>query len=223
MRTFAGPRMMKLVGAAAAALLVLALWSASTSAQPRPPLTLYGDGTAGDAILVHDADDNLKGSTTVPADGMWHVDVECSADKLPTLKFYVNGVAATAEIDRKGELQAKVMLTVMAEDAMEEHGDDEMAEEGDMAEDEMTDDDMYEDGEMLDEEMSDDDMHEDEMHDDNEMADDHMHMDDNGYPASGTGGLVDDGSSTEALVGTLALLAVLVAGAGVYQVRRRRA
>ena len=47
-------------------------------------------------------------------------------------------------------------------------------------------------------------------------------MIDNGYPDSGSGGLADEGPSTGALVGTVAVLLALLIGLGAYRLRRSR-
>ena len=213
-------RTVRVLVLAALALTAFALWSAQASAQTptRPPFLLYGPGTPGDVVTVLDAEGEELGATTVAADGQWHLSVTCAAEKVPTLLFQVNGVAATPEINRTGADQAQITLAVaVADEVMED--DDALMEEGDeMSEDAMSEDDnsmIEEDSEMME---SDDTMAEDDaMMDDDEMEQ-------NGYPDSGSGGLADTtaGPSTAALAGTIALLATLVLGLGAYRLRRAR-
>ena len=216
-------RTVRVLVLAALALTAFALWSAQASAQTptRPPFLLYGPGNPGDVVTVLDAEGEELGATTVAADGQWHLSVTCAAEKVPTLLFQVNGVAATPEINRTGADQAQITLALADADADEVMEDDDaLMEEGDeMSEDAMSEDDdsmVEEDSEMME---SDDAMAED---DDSMMDDDEMEQ--NGYPDSGSGGLADTtaGPSTAALAGTIALLATLVLGLGAYRLRRAR-
>ncbi len=207
-------RTVRLVILAALALTAFALWSAQASGQTptRPPFHLYGSGAPGDVITVYDANGDELGAATVADDNTWYASITCAAEKVPTLTFQINGMAATPEINRTGSDQAEITLTLVPADEMMEEDDalmeeDAMSEDGDMMED---DDSMME----SDDAMSDD----DEM-----MEDDDMEMERNGYPDSGTGGLADtSGPSTAALAGTIALLAAIAATLGFHQIRKSR-
>lgn len=212
-------RTVRLLVLAALALTAFALWSAQASAQTptRPPFLLYGSGTPGDVITVYDAEGEQLADATVADDNSWHMSVTCAAEKVPTLTFQVNGIAATPEVNRTGADQAEITLTVASDSEMTED-DDTLMEEDEMAEDAMAEDgDMMEDdSEMMESEdaMSDDDAM---------MEDDDMEMERNGYPDSGTGGLADtSGPSTAALAGTIALLAAIAATLGFHQIRKSR-
>lgn len=212
-------RTVRLLVLAALALTAFALWSAQASAQTpsRPPFLLYGSGTPGDVISVYDAEGEQLADTTVDGDSTWHMSVTCAAEKVPTLTFQVNGIAATPQVNRTGADQAEITLTVASDSEMTED-DDTLMEEDEMAEDAMS-----EDGDMMED---DDSMMEsdDAMSDDDEMMeDDDMEMERNGYPDSGTGGLADtSGPSTAALAGTIALLAAIAATLGLHQIRKSR-
>ena len=202
MQTSLNRRTVRLVVLGLVALIALVAW-VSASAQSQPPFLLYGEGEAGDTIVIHDAEGEEKGATTVSADGTWHVNVQCTAEEVQRLSFTVNGANADAEIDQTGEDQASVTLTAMADsDGMMMPEDDEL---------------VSEDGEMMaeGEEMSEDDS---EMMESDEMEEDQM---DGAYPESGSGGLANEGPSTAALIGTLLVLAALALGLGVWRVRRR--
>ena len=201
MRTSTNWRKARLVVPGAVALLAIMAWSL-VAAQPEPPFRLYGQGEAGDSIVVYDEADQEQGSTTVAADNSWYVDVDYNADEVMALRFTVNGETMHAEVNPTGRLQASVTLSpISAEDA--ESTDGEMMEEGE------TDSDMMEaeadDGEMMEEE---------ETMEDDQMAED-------GYPESGSGGLADQGPSTSALIGTILVLAALALGLGFWRVRSR--
>ena len=187
-----------------AAIAVLA-W-ASASAQPEPPFQVYGDGEPGDTIAIYDPSGTEKGTTTVGADGTWYVQIECQEDTVNLLTFTINDGPATAKIVRRGATLAEVMLTPMSggDNAMLPEAGDELVEE-----DELMSEDGTEDAEM---------MAEDNVMEDESMEEEQM---DDTYPDSGSGGLADGGPSTSALVGTLLVLAALVAGAGVWTWRRR--
>ncbi len=185
---------------------------ASASAQQEPPHRFYGHGaTAGDTIGVHMNNDDLTliASAMVADDGSWYIDVD--RDEAENVVFSINGAVAEAEVTSQGGGQDEVTLTAMAmeDDSMMDEGDD-----GEMSEDDET---MMED----DGEMSDDDsmMDEDSMDEDDHMDDS---MADNGYPATGSGGLAADGGVSAGLVGLLiALGAAAIAGVGVRRVRNR--
>ncbi|MDE2966865.1 MAG: hypothetical protein OXS30_05170 [Chloroflexota bacterium] len=206
---------------AALAILALALWTSQSSAQPAEPFQVYGTAEPGDIIAIHDADGNAKGAATTDDNGDWFVQIQCSADTLHLLSFTINGHPADADFTVHGSTLAEVTLTLSDDSAMPDDADH------------MADDDMTDDGELMEEDaMSDDKMSDDEMSDD-EMSDDTMEddmMDDGDdkmlestYPGSGTGGLADDSPSTGALIGTLALLATLLATLGIYRFRTNRA
>ncbi len=181
------------------------------SAQQEPPHRFYGHGaTAGDTIGVHMNDDELTliASATVDENGSWFIDVD--RDEAEDVVFSINGAVADSEVTSQGAGQDAVTLTAMAmeDDSMMDEGDD-----GEMSEDDET---MMED----DGEMSDD----DSMMDEDSMDDGHMEdsMADNGYPATGSGGLAADSGVSAGLVGLLiALGAAAIAGVGVRRVRNR--
>ena len=190
-----------------AAIVALLVW-ASASAQPETPYQVYGYNEPGDEIAIYDADGNEKGTATADSDGAWFTQIECSEDTVHLLSFTVNGVAATAEVKRINSTLAEVTLTPAADGdtAMPEKGD-EQGDDAQVAEDELT-----EETEELEE--AGDGMAEPEDSSDDAAATD-------AYPDSGSGGLADEGPSTSALIGTLVVLSVLVAGAGVWGLRRR--
>ena len=185
---------------------------ASASAQQEPPHRFYGHGaTAGDTIGVHMNDDDLTliASAMVADDGSWYIDVD--RDEAENVVFSINGAVAEAEVTSQGGGQDEVTLTAMAmeDDSMMDEGDD-----GEMSEDDETM--MEEDGEMSDDDSM---MDEDSMDEDDHMDDS---MADNGYPATGSGGLAADGGVSAGLVGLLiALGAAAIAGVGVHRVRNR--
>ena len=185
---------------------------ASASAQQEPPHRFYGHGaTAGDTIGVHMNDDDLTliASAMVADDGSWYIDVD--RDEAENVVFSINGAVAEAEVTSQGGGQDEVTLTAMAmeDDSMMDEGDD-----GEMSEDDETM--MEEDGEMSDDDSM---MDEDSMDEDDHMDDS---MADNGYPATGSGGLAADGGVSAGLVGLLiALGAAAIAGVGVRRVRSR--
>ncbi len=243
-------RTVRWIVVAALAVVALALWSASASAQPQPPFLLYGEGEPGDIVTVSDSDGQELGMAVVMPDNSWHVNVLCDGDKVQTLSFQVNGAAADAEIDQTGADQAEVALVAAAGSATESATGSATESDGETSDDEMTDDEMTDeddpsmdadDDSMMGEDdsmMGDDDsmMGEDDsmMGDDDSMIDDEQ-MDDGAmsdqatadtYPDSGSGGLTKSGPSREALVGTIAVLVAVgvlaVAGLGVRRARRTR-
>ena len=185
---------------------------ASASAQQEPPHRFYGHGaTAGDTIGVHMNDDDLTliASATVDENGSWYIDVD--RDEAENVVFSINGAVADSEVTSQGAGQDAVTLTAMAmeDDSMMDEGDD-----GEMSEDDETM--MEEDGEMSDDDSM---MDEDSMDEDGHMDDS---MADNGYPATGSGGLAADSGVSAGLVGLLiALGAAAIAGIGVRRVRNR--
>ncbi len=184
---------------------------ASAGAQQEPPHRFYGHGaTAGDTIGVHMNDDDLTliASATVDENGSWFIDVD--RDEAEDVVFSINGAVADSEVTSQGAGQDAVTLTAMAmeDDSMMDEGED-----GEMSEEDETM--MEEDGEMSDD---------DSMMDEDSMDDGHMNdsMADNGYPATGSGGLAADGGVSAGLVGLLiALGAAAIAGVGVRRVRNR--
>ena len=196
-------RLTALVLGLAVAIATLSL----ASAQQEPPFRYHGEGTDGDMIVAHDAEGMELGMATV-ANGVWYIDVD--RDEADGATFTLNGDATTAELSSETSDSAKVALTVVMEedDSMMDEGDD-----GEMSEDETM---MEEDSEM-----SEDD---DSMMDEDSMDDGHMDdaMPDNGYPATGSGGLATDSGVSAGLVGLLiALGAAAIAGIGVRRVRNR--
>ena len=184
---------------------------ASASAQQEPPHRFYGHGaTAGDTIGVHMNDDDLTliASATVDENGSWYIDVD--RDEAEDVVFSINGAVADSEVTSQGAGQDAVTLTAMAmeDDSMMDEGED-----GEMSEDETM---MEDDGEMSGDDSM---MDEDSMDEDGHMEDS---MADNGYPATGSGGLAADGGVSAGLVGLLiALGAAAIAGIGVRRVRHR--
>ena len=193
-----------------AAIVALLVW-ASASAQPETPYQVYGYNEPGDEIAIYDADGNEKGTATADSEGAWFTQIECSEDTVHLLSFTVNGVAATAEVKRINSTLAEVTLTAAADEdtAMPEKGD-----EAQVSEDELT-----EEGDELTEETEELEEAGDGMAEPEDSSDDAAATD--AYPDSGSGGLADEGPSTSALIGTLVVLSVLVAGAGVWGLRRR--
>ena len=202
--------MTRVVGVALGLAVAIATLSLA-SAQQEPPHRFYGHGaTAGDTIGVHMNDDDLTliASATVDENGSWYIDVD--RDEAENVVFSINGAVADSEVTSQGAGQDAVTLTAMAmeDDSMMDEGDD-----GEMSEDDETM--MEEDGEMSDD---------DSMMDEDSMEDGHMDdsMADNGYPATGSGGLATDGGVSAGLVGLLiALGAAAIAGIGVRRVRHR--
>ena len=202
--------MSRVVGVALGLAVAIATLSLA-SAQQEPPHRFYGHGaTVGDTIGVHMNNDELTliASATVDENGSWYIDVD--RDEAENVVFSINGAVADSEVTSQGAGQDAVTLTAMAmeDDSMMDEGDD-----GEMSEDDET---MMED----DGEMSDD----DSMMDEDSMDDGHMDdsMADNGYPATGSGGLAADGGVSAGLVGLLiALGAAAIAGIGVRRVRNR--
>ena len=202
--------MTRVVGVALGLAVAIATLSLA-SAQQEPPHRFYGHGaTAGDTIGVHMNNDELTliASATVDENGSWYIDVD--RDEAEDVVFSINGAVADSEVTSQGAGQDAVTLTAMAmeDDSMMDEGDD-----GEMSEDDET---MMED----DGEMSDD----DSMMDEDSMDDGHMDdsMADNGYPATGSGGLAADSGVSAGLVGLLiALGAAAIAGIGVRRVRNR--
>ncbi len=213
-------------------ILALALWSAQSSAQSPtpPPFWLYGSGNPGDVITIYDADNEELGAATVDGDGEWYVGVACAGEKVATLSFRINGMAATPEINRTGDSQAEVTLTLSAapvseDEASEMTDDDQLVEDMPAeSEDGMSEDEMSEDG-MSEEGMSEDEMGEDELAGAGDEGDESAMSamsEGTGYPDSGTGGLADTGSSGTTLTALLVALATASVMALGLTIRRRR-
>ena len=205
-------RLMSRLTALALGLAVAIATLSLASAQQEPPHRFYGKAaTPGDTIGVHMNDDDLTliDSATVDSDGEWFIDVD--RDEADDVVFSINGAVADSTVESKGAGQDQVTLTAMAmeDDSMMDEGED-----GEMSEDETM---MEEDSEMS--EDGDSMMDEDSMDEDGHMDD---AMSDNGYPATGSGGLATDSGVSAGLVGLLiALGAAAIAGIGVRRVRNR--
>ncbi len=200
-------RLMSRLTALALGLAVAIASLSLASAQQEPPFRYHGEGTDGDMIVAHDAEGMELGMATV-ANGVWYIDVD--RDEADGATFTLNGDATTAELSSGTSDSAKVTLTAkaMEDDSMMDEGDD-----GEMSEDETM---MEEDSEMSEDG--------DSMMDEDSMDDGHMDdaMSDNGYPATGSGGLATDSGVSAGLVGLLiALGAAAIAGIGVRRVRNR--
>ena len=205
-------RLMSRLAALVLGLSVAIAALASAGAQQEPPHRFYGHGaTAGDTIGVHMNNDDLTliASAMVADDGSWYIDVD--RDEAEDVVFSINGAVADSDVTSTGGGQSAVTLTAMAmeDDSMMDEGEDgEMSDDETMMEE---DSEMSEDGEMSDE---------DSMMDEDDHMDDAMS--DNGYPATGSGGLATDGGVSAGLVGLLiALGAAAIAGIGVRRVRNR--
>ena len=189
------PRLMAVVGAMLAALLISAVALAQT-----PPHTFFGfsgdttvDGEAADGATVSAwADGAEVGSATLDASGAWSIEVDGGTTGV---SFSVNGMAAEGSYDADAGGSTRVTLAVStpAEDDGSMEGDDGAMEGDDGA---MEGDDGAMDG------------------DDGATDDDTM------MPSTGTGGLADSSGSNSwafGLAGALALTALL----GGVAIRRR--
>ena len=201
MRRSRSRRANRLIVLGVVTLLAIVAWS-TASTQSEPPFRLYGQGEAGDSIVVYDEAGLEKGSAKVAADNSWYVDVDYSADEVVRLRFTVNGEMMHAEVSPTGRLQASVVLSPISTEDTE-------SMDGEMMEEEATDSDMME-SEAEDAEP----MEEEEAMEDGQMVED-------SYPDSGSGGLADQGPSTSALIGTILVLAALALGVGFWRVRSR--
>ena len=181
------PRLMAVVGAMLAALLISAVALAQT-----PPHTFFGfsgdttvDGEAADGATVSAwADGAEVGSATLDASGAWSIEVDGGTTGV---SFSVNGMAAEGSYDADAGGSTRVTLAVStpAEDDGSMEGDDGAMEGDDGA---MEGDDGAMDG------------------DDGATDDDTM------MPSTGTGGLADSSGSNSwafGLAGALALTALL--------------
>ena len=191
-----------------AAVVLALLWTAASAQPQQPPFLLYGDGDPNDVVTVYDADGQELGTTTVAEDGTWHVNVQCDSDSVKAISFSLNGSAVQAEIAQTGADQAEVMLMSTSDETPAADSAD-SADDGDLlAEDEDLGDESYADLEG------------DEPAEETSMSSgDQM---DDGYPESGSGGLADNGPSSEALIGTIALLAMVAALASLGALKMRR-
>ena len=224
--------MTRVIAVALGVVIAIAALS-HASAQQEPPHRYYGtDANPGDTIGVHDADLTLLGSATVDADGSWFVDID--RDSANGMVFSVNGEVATADTTDTGAGQTQVSNLVVPEPEPEPAcPDDSMTSDDSM----MSDEDSLEEDAMMSEDddamMSDDDADAmldcPEEGDDGMMGEDDDMMDgdeqmldeDNGYPATGTGGLADGGISAGLIGLLIALGAATIAGLGYRRVRNR--
>ncbi len=213
-----------------AAVVLALLWSAASAQPGQPPFLLYGDGEAGDVVMVYDVDGEELGTAMVAEDGTWYVNVVCDSDEVKTIGFSLNGAMVQAEIDQTGQDQANVMLMPMGQPSDEDGvsmtitaGQTEQSDDGDLLSEEEAlgngaDLSMYDDSAA--------DIAGDETSDTTTVSGDQTNGDEmeNGYPESGSGGLVDGGPSSEALIGTIALLAMVgvIASLGAVKMRRSR-
>ena len=199
------PRLMAVVGAMLAALLISAVALAQT-----PPHTFFGfsgdttvDGEAADgAAVVAWAGGEEVGSATLDASGAWSIEVEGGS---MGVSFSVNGLSADGSYDAAAGGSTRVTLAV-ATPAEEPEGDlegDDDAMEGDDGAMEGEDDAMEGEDDAM------------------EGEDDAMEGDDDTMmPSTGTGGLADSSGSNSwafGLAGALALTALL----GGVAIRRR--
>ena len=194
---------------------------ASASAQDAPQHRLYGTGgTAEDTITAHDAEGAELGSATVAADGSWYIDVDDEA--VATVAFQVNGEHAVAEVTNAGASQSAVVLTVVAMEDESMPVDDTVEEdvmEEDVMEEDTMEEDVMEEDVMEEDTMTEDVMEEDVMEEDSLDTEDDG---DQGYPDTGSGGLVDNSGVSAGLIGLLIALGVAAAaGLGLRRVRNR--
>ncbi len=219
-----------------AAVVLALLWSAASAQPGQPPFLLYGDGETGDVVMVYDVDGEELGTAMVAEDGTWYVNVVCDSDEVKTISFSLNGAMVQAEIDQTGEDQANVILMPMGQPSDEDGvsmtitaGQTDQSDDGDLlSEDEAlgtgAEISMYEDSAA---DMSGDlaaDMAGDETGDTSMASGNQANQTNGGYPESGSGGLADGGPGSEALIGTIALLAMVgvIASLGAVKMRRSR-
>jgi len=194
--------MTRVIGVALGVVIAISAL-ASASAQQEPGHTFYGlDGTPDDEIAVVDSMGKELGSAIVAEGGQWSIDID--RDAVDGVSFTVNGQAAQAEINNRGQGLDEVSLTVaMATDepAMEE------GEEGEES-------DLSGDGDDADLSGGDDDLP--------AMAGDENKMSDTEFPDTGSGGLADGSGVSAGLIGLLIALSVAAAaGLGLRRVRNR--
>ncbi len=202
---------------AATALLALA-WLASAAAQPQPPLRLYGSGTAGDMIRVSNETGDELGVTRVATSGDWHIDVDCHTDRMDMLDFSLNGTSVNVRVSVTGADQARVAILGPSSSAID--SDSDPAADGDPAEDEQL---MADDLLSEDDELADNDLMEDLLSDDAALDDGATDGAGTAYPDSGTGGLLDQGSSTTQIALWIAAVMAGAATLGIAVHRHRRA
>ena len=197
-----------------AAVVLALLWSAASAQPQQPPFLLYGDGDPNDVVTVYDADGQELGSVMVTEDGTWHVNVQCDSDSVKAISFSLNGSAVQAEIAQTGADQAEVMLMPTSDSipATDTADTADAADDGDLVGE---DEDL---GDGSDEDLAD---HADDEPSEEIAMSSGDQMDD-GYPESGSGGLADNGPSSEALIGTIALLAMVAALASLGALKMRR-
>lgn len=181
-----------------AATLFAVVAIAATSAQQEPPHRFYGpvdSANPGDAIAVLDGKDHEIGSTTVAENGSWFIDVD--RDNAEGVSFSINGVVAEAEITSTGSGQSIVTLTIPVPVVEEVDEDDSMMDE---AETEDDGDSMSEDDE------------------DSMMEDEPEPI---GFPATGNGGLANNGAAAGIIGLLIAVVTAALAGIGLRRARQR--
>ena len=227
-----------------AAVVLALLWTAASAQPQQPPFLLYGEGDPEDIVSVYDVDGQELGVVTVTSDGTWHVNVKCDSDNVQSISFRLNGDTVRAEIAQTGADQANVLLTPMSDatnqgsvgetagttDSDELTGEDEDLGDGsvdadnDLSGDEPTSGDGSVDA---DNDLSGDEPASGEPDASSDTSEPSTGSDEqaqnSGYPESGSGGLAETGPSTEALIGTIALLALVgvIAGLGAKMRRSR--
>ena len=210
-----------------AAVVLALLWTAASAQPQQPPFLLYGEGDPEDIVSVYDVDGQELGVVTVTSDGTWHVNVKCDSDNVQSISFRLNGDTVRAEIAQTGADQANVLLTPMS-DATNQGSVGETA--GTTDSDELTDEDEdLGDGSVdTENDLSGDELASGESDASSDTSEPSTGSDEqaqnSGYPESGSGGLAETGPSTEALIGTIALLALVgvIAGLGAVKMRRSR-
>ena len=231
------PRMVAMLGATLAALLVVG--GAALAQGPQPPHNCFGyevmlDGSAAPAgtQIVAMVDGESVGSDTVGSDG-WSIEV---SGQPSMVSFTVNGMAAegTCNASEGGGL-SQVSLSAMTPDEGDSgdlEGDDDSMMGGDGDDDSMMGGDGDDDSMMGgddDDSMMGGDGDDDSMmggDDDDSMMggdddDSMMGEGDSEFPDTGTGGLAQGGGSSSALYGGIAAALALVALLGGAAVRRR--
>ena len=222
-----------------AAVVLSLLWTAVSAQPQQPPFLLYGEGDIGDVVAVYDVDGQELGAVTITSDGTWYLNVQCDSENVQSISFMLNGDSVRAEIDQTGADQANVLLMPMSNGTSVSDASSDGASAGSIAETAGTTDGgelVNEDDDLVSDDLVGDESSGDELAG-NDVASDESSQtplgtdeeDDaqsagSGYPESGSGGLVDGGPSTEALIGTIALLALVggIAGLGAVKMRRTR-
>ena len=227
-----------------AAVVLALLWTAASAQPQQPPFLLYGEGDPEDIVSVYDVDGQELGVVTVTSDGTWHVNVKCDSDNVQSISFRLNGDTVRAEIAQTGADQANVLLTPMSDatnqgsvgetagttDSDELTGEDEDLGDGSVdADNDLSGDEPASgDGSVdADNDLSGDEPASGEPDASSDTSEPSTGSDEqaqnSGYPESGSGGLAETGPSTEALIGTIALLALVgvIAGLGAKMRRSR--